>query len=210
MASKRIKGIVSACLVTALLCVAAFGSYMQNERKNIIEMENVGLSNILFGYVDAMDVYGSNLQILAFEKDNPVYIYKLHESLGLMKAGSDALSRETYGETFPEGLGQSMRDLTRQLSNFTYRFAGIYPKQSPEMDDSVSEMAKQIHQASRILDNALKAASGEPWIRNPANRDEWMLDRGYRLNDSSSDIAELEINRLIEENERIMKELKWR
>ncbi len=210
MASKRAKGIVATCMITALLCMAACGAYMQNERKGIIEMENVCLSNILWGYVDALDVYGSNLQILAFEKDNPAYIYKLHESLGKMKAGSDALSRETYAETVPENLSQSLRELTRQLSNFTYRFAGIYPGQSMELDDSVSEMAKQIHQSSRMLDNALKVVSIEPWIRNPANEDEWMLDRGYRINDSSADIAASEINRLIEENERIMQELEWK
>ena len=210
MVNKRKKAIVATCLITALLCIAAFGSYMKNERNDIIEMENVGVSNILFGYVDALDVYGSNLQILAFEKENPLYIYKLHESLGLMKANSDALDRETYGETLPEGLSQSIRDLTRQLYNFAYHFAGIYPEQAPEMDGFVSEMAKQIHQASRMLDNALKSSPGEPWIRNPVNEDEWMLDRGYRLNDSSADVAALEINRLIEENERIMRELECR
>ena len=210
MASKRAKGIVAACMITALLCMAAYGSYMQNERKGIVEMENVGLSNILWGYVDALDVYGSNLQILAFEKDNPVYIYKLHESLGKMKAGSDALSRETYAETVPDNLSQSLRELTRQLSNLAYRFAGIYPEQSMELDDSVSEMAKQIHQTSRILDGQLQGEPGEPWIRNPANEDEWMVDRGYRLDDSSADLAASEINRLIEENERIMQELEWK
>jgi len=209
MENKRTKGIVSACLITALLCLAVFGSYMQKDKKDIIEMENVVVSNMLCGYVDALDVYGSNLQILAFEKDNPVYIYKLHEALGMMKSGADAVSRETYGGIIPEGLSQSMRDLTRQLSNFTYRFAGIYPGQDPAIDDSVSEMAKQIHQASRMLDNALKASSGEPWIKNPINEDEWMLDRGYRLNDSAADVSTLEINRLIEENENIMRQLEW-
>src|SRR6056297_1727264 len=180
MENKRTKGIVAACMITALLCMAACGSYMQKDKKDIIEMENVVVSNMLCGYVDALDVYGSNLQILAFEKVNPVYIYKLHEALGMMKSGADAVSRETYGGIIPEGLSQSLRELTRQLSNLAYRFAGIYPEQSMELDDSVSEMAKQIHQTSRILDGQLQGEPGEPWIRNPANEDEWMLDRGYR------------------------------
>ncbi len=209
MKNKRARGIVSACLITGLFCLAVFGTHMQNEKKGIEEMENVLVSNMLYGYVDALDVYASNLQVLAFEKESPAYIYRLHEALGLMKAGSDSLSRETYGDVLADGLSQSIRDLTRQLSGFTYRFAGKYPKQSTEMDSSLLEIAKQIRQASGSIDNALKHSSAEPWIRNPANEGEWMLYKGYILDDLSEDAVALEINRLIEENEIIMQKLEW-
>lgn len=203
------KAVIASVMATILICAAVSGSYFENEKKEIAEMETINVSNMLYNYVDAMDAYGSNLQIITFEKKDPVYAYKLHESLGRMKAGSDALSRETYGEALSDGLSQSLRELSRQLSNFTYRFMRTYPYESPEMDVAVLEMARAVSSAANIFDIILKTSDSEPWVLNPAKKDEWMVDKGYRIEGKSAELFIMEIEALIEENEKLMQCMEW-
>jgi hypothetical protein len=209
MKNKGMKLVLAIFLTTILICIAIFGTYLENERKGIIEMETINASNSLYYYTEALEIYGNNLQILTFEKENQVYAYKLNESLGMLKRGSDGLSRETYGAVLPEKLNQNFRELSRQLSNFTYRFMDVYPYQSPEMDVLVLEMAKQIHQVAGILDTSLETSKTEPWVKNPANNDEWMIDKGYRIDAASAEMVGNQVEGLIEENEKLMQCMDW-
>ena len=209
MNKKEIRLILAVCLTTILICAAAFGTLWDKEKQSIIEMETINASNSFYDYVEALEIYGNNLQILSFEKESQVYAYKLNESIGMLKRGSDALSDETYGKIIPEGLKQAMRELSRQLTNFTYRFIDIYPNQSPETDELLLRMASQIYQTAIRLDESLETSKAEPWVKNPVNKDEWIIDKGYRIEKASAGNIIAQIKELLEENEKLIESIEW-
>lgn len=207
MDGKTKKMLLAGCLAAVVLCIAAGRICQLKMEGRVLEMEQITVSNRLYHFVQAMETYGSNLQILVFEREDPTYAYKLHEALGMIKYGSATLSYETYGEMLPDDLTQALRELSRQLSNFTYRFMDDYPYLEGETEVLVSELARRVGRTARILDNELRNPESEAWVSNPAQSGEWMIDKGYRIDKAACETIAEEVRNLLEENEKAFQQI---
>lgn len=162
-------------------------------------------ANRLYHFVEALETYGGNLHIMMFAKEDPVYAYKLQEALGAIKYGAAVLAYDADAGVFPASHAQALRDLSRQLSNFTYRFLDTYPEMEPETEAAVSEMARRISASARRLDDLLAVPETEPWVEDPLRPGEWLRDKGYRMEEAEGGRFLEEVGGLLERNEQSLR-----
>lgn len=188
-------------LVLAILAAGA-GVRSQNRlEERVAQTRSLLAANRLYHFVEALETYGGNLHIMMFAKEDPVYAYKLQEALGGIKYGASVLAYDGDAGVFPASHAQALRDLSRQLSNFTYRFLDIYPETEPETEAAVSEMARRISACARRLDDLLAETEAEPWVEDPLRPGEWLRNKGYGMEEAARGRFLEEVRELLEKNE---------